>query len=143
MISKYIIIIGCGTLGSTLANRLSGSGHSIVVVDHSEVSFEQLGSEFSGFKIHGDANEFFVLRQAKVDKAEIVLALTDDDNLNIMLSQICRQIYKIPEVIARVNKPGAAELFAKLGIKTICPTLLAVDRFLDILGSANGTEGEK
>lgn len=133
MEAKYIIIIGCGNLGSSLANKLSNLGHSIVMIDHDPKSFSALGDEFSGFMIQGDANEFFVLKQAKVEKADIVLTLTDDDNLNIMLSQICQRIYQIKEVIARVNKPRSAEIFAKLGISTICPTLLAVDSFLDQL----------
>lgn len=132
---KYIIVIGCGTLGSSLANRLSGLGHSIVVIDRNEKAFAALEDEFSGFMIHGDANEFFILKQAKADKADIVLSVTDDDNLNIMLSQICQKIFQIPEVIARVNKPRSAELFNKLGIRTICPPLLAVDGFLDSLKS--------
>lgn len=130
MKAHYIIIIGCGRLGSVLANRLSAQGHSIVVIDQNEAAFTELGSEFSGFKIQGDANEYVVLCQAKVEKADMVLALTNDDNLNIMLSQICNQIYKIEHVIARVNKPQSAEIFSKLGIKTICPTLLAVDYFM-------------
>ena len=138
MRTKYIIIIGCGTLGSVLANKLSALGHSIVMIDRNESSFSALGDEFSGFMIHGDANEFFVLKQAKVEMADIVLSVTDDDNLNIMLSQICQNIYQIPEVIARVNKPKSAEVFQKLGVRTICPSLLAVDRFLDDLNPREG-----
>lgn len=143
MKAKYIIIIGCGTLGSALANRLSSMGHSIIMIDHNEDSFKELGDEFSGFIIHGDANEFFVLRQAKVEQADIVLAVTDDDNLNIMLSQICQKIYHIPEVIARVNKPKSSEIFNKLGIRTICPTLLAVDIFMENLNDAEGKGAKK
>lgn len=136
---KYIIIIGCGTLGSSLANTLSGMGHSIVIIDKDESAFMTLGNEFSGFMIHGDANEIFILRQAKIEKADIVLSVTDDDNLNIMLSQIGQRIYNIQEVIARVNKPQSSEIFNKLGIRTICPTLLAVDKFLgDIHGIGSG-----
>jgi len=131
---KYIIVIGCGSLGAVLANRLSTMGHSIVVIDQDPAAFDALGSEFSGFKIDGDANEYIVLRQAKVDKADIVLAITNDDNLNIKISQICTQIYKIKQVIARVNKPQSAEIFAKLGIDTVCPTLLATDKLISDIG---------
>jgi len=127
MKEKYIIIIGCGTLGSTLANRLSNAGHSLVVIDQLEESFKNLGDEYSGFIIHGDANEFFIISQAKVDKADVVLALTDDDNLNIMLSQICTKIYDVPKVVARVNNPNSSSVFSKLGIETICPALLGCD----------------
>ncbi len=140
MKSQYIIIIGCGSLGAILANRLSTLGHSIVVIDQNPASFDALGSEFSGFKIDGDANEYIVLRQAKVDKADIVLAITNDDNLNIMISQICTHIYKIKQVIARVNKPQSAEIFAKLGIQTVCPTLLATDKLVHAIEASSSKE---
>jgi len=143
MKSQYVIIVGCGILGSALANTLSALGHSIVIIDHSEDSFDELGNEFSGFKINGDANEFFVLSQAKVDKADVVLAVTDDDNLNIMLAQICQKVYNIPNVIARVNQPKSAELFNKLGIKTICPATLALDSLVRILDQTQDHEGAK
>jgi trk system potassium uptake protein TrkA len=142
MKSKYVIIIGCGTLGSAIANQLSAQGHSIVMIDQNENSFNDLGSEYSGFKIHGDANEFFILSQAKVEKADLVLAVTNDDNLNIMLSQICQEIYNIREVIARVNKPKSAELFDKLGIRTICPTLLAASSLMEMITKSGVTRGD-
>lgn len=143
MKSQYVIIIGCGRLGAALANRLSRLGHSIVTIDHNEDAFSELGNEYSGFKIHGDANEFFTLRQAKVENADLVLALTDDDNLNIMLSQICQKIYHISGVIARVNNPKSAQLFSALGIKTICPTQLAEEYLLGILDGDFGAGGKK
>lgn len=135
---KYIVIIGCGNLGSALANRLSSLGHSIVVIDRREAAFKALGDEFSGFMIQGDANEFFVLRQAKAEKADIVLTVTDDDNLNIMLSQICQKIYHTPQVIARVNQPRSAEIFNRLGVSTISPVDLALDSFLAGLNCSGG-----
>ena len=136
MKEKYIIIIGCGTLGSTLANRLSKSGHSLVVIDQKESSFKNLDDGYSGFIIHGSANEFFIISQAKVDKADVVLALTDDDNLNIMLSQICTKLYNVPRVIARVNNPNNSSVFSKLGVEAICPALLGCDALETLLSGA-------
>lgn len=133
MPSQYIIIIGCGRLGSTIANKLSTTGHSIVMIDHNEAAFDLLEIDFSGFKIQGDANEFFVLQQAKVEKADIVLALTDDDNLNIMLAQICQNLYQVSQVIARINKPSRHRMLEDLGIKTICPVLLTQDHLLNLI----------
>lgn len=138
---RYIIIIGCGTLGSALGNRLSELGHSIVMIDRDENAFQALGNEFSGFMVNGDANEFFTLKQAKAEKADLVLALTDDDNLNIMLSQICQKLYNIPRVIARVNHLESAQIFDKLGIETVCPPLLAAESLLESLSEANKGEG--
>ncbi len=60
--SQYIVVVGCGRLGSILASRLSGQGHSVVVIDWDESTFNSLSIEFSGFPIVGDAAELAVLR---------------------------------------------------------------------------------
>ena len=67
MASQYIVVVGCGRLGSILASRLSSQGNSVVVIDPYESSFNNLSSDFSGFQITGDASEIEVLRSAKVD----------------------------------------------------------------------------
>ncbi|MEZ4529301.1 MAG: NAD-binding protein, partial [Desulfobacterales bacterium] len=64
--SLYIVIIGCGRLGSHLANRLSGAGHSVVVIDRNEDTFSSLSADFSGFRLTGDATQISVLKQAKL-----------------------------------------------------------------------------
>lgn len=117
-----------------MANRLSAIGHSIVMIDRSNSAFELLDMGFSGFKVFGDANEFFILKQAKVDKADMVLAVTNDDNLNIMLAQMCQTIFGVKRVIARISNPGRQKIYDDLGISTICPELLAADRFIEMLG---------
>ncbi|MDZ4120913.1 MAG: TrkA family potassium uptake protein, partial [Candidatus Cloacimonadaceae bacterium] len=111
MKTKYFVIIGCGRLGSTLANRLSAIGHSIVMIDRNNEAFEMLDTGFSGFKVFGDANEFFILKQAKAEKADVVLAVTSDDNLNIMLAQLCQTIFGVQRVIARISKPGRQKIY--------------------------------
>jgi trk system potassium uptake protein TrkA len=133
MKTKFIVIVGCGGLGSTLANRLSALGHSIVIIDRNDDAFKGLDAGFSGFKITGDANEFFILKQAKVEKSDVVLAVTDDDNLNIMLAQMCQNIFGIKNVIARITNPGRQSIYDDLGICTICPEHLAANRFMEIL----------
>ncbi len=134
MKQKYIVIIGCGRLGSTLANSLSAMGHSIVVIDRNNEAFELLDAGFSGFKISGDANEFFVLKQAKTEKAEVVLAVTNDENLNIMLAQTCQTVLGVKKVIARISNPSRQNIYNDLGINTICPEQLAASQFMEILG---------
>ncbi len=116
-----------------MANRLSALGHSIVIIDRNDDAFKGLDAGFSGFKITGDANEFFILKQAKVEKSDVVLAVTDDDNLNIMLAQMCQNIFGIKNVIARITNPGRQSIYDDLGICTICPEHLAANRFMEIL----------
>lgn len=131
----YVIIIGCGRLGSHLAASLSGQGHSVVAVDSRNDAFDALTSEFSGFRIEGDATEFAVLKQAKIDRADLVVATTDDDNVNLMVAQVASRIFNVPRVIARVEDPRKEEIYSSLGIETICPASLAGNTFMETLKS--------
>jgi len=128
--ARYIIVVGCGRLGSLLANRLSGLGHSVVMIDRNETAFGKLTAEFSGFQIVGDAVELEVLRQAKVEQADYFLATTQDDNVNLMVAQVAKTIFEVPAVIARVFDPSREAIYAEFGVTTISPTKLAADRFL-------------
>ncbi|MGB3296289.1 MAG: TrkA family potassium uptake protein [Phormidesmis sp.] len=131
--SQYIVIVGCGRLGSLLAGRLSAQGHSIVVIDQQEATFGNLSGEFSGFQIVGDAAELATLRKAKVDKADCLLAVTSEDNINLMVAQIARTIFEIPTVLARVFDPEREAIYQELEIETISPTQLSADVFLKTL----------
>lgn len=133
--SWYIVIAGCGRLGSSLANELSGQGHAIVVIDRVEDRFNNLTIRFSGFRIVGDAVEQDVLRRAKLDQADCFLATTNTDNVNLMLAQVAKNIFRVPLVIARIYDPLREPVYQRLGIQTICPTRLSVQAFLDVIGS--------
>lgn len=129
----FVIIVGCGRLGSYLANRLSRDGHSVVVIDINESAFDALAAEYSGFRLEGDATELAVLKQAKIDQADLVIATTLDDNVNLMVAQVAQKIFRVPKVIARVLEPKQEEMYRDLGIKTICPTSIAGKAFLESL----------
>jgi trk system potassium uptake protein len=142
--SLHIYVIGCGKLGSYLANRFSHGGHSVVVIDENNKSFEKLSVHFSGFRIEGDATELQVLKQAKVDKADLLLATTDDDNINLMVAQVARKIFKVPRVMARVYIPGRENIYREMGVDTICPTTVIGDLVSDIyVEEFSGVEGER
>ena len=132
--SQYIVVVGCGRLGSILASQLSAEGNSVVVIDLHESNFEALGGEFSGFQIVGDATELAVLRSAKADKADCLLAVTDSDNINIMVAQIAKKLFEIPSVLARVFDPNREAIYRDFGIETISPTQLSADAFANSLG---------
>lgn len=135
----FIIIVGCGRLGSYLANRLSLNGNSVVVIDNNESAFNLLSAEYSGFKISGDATELAVLKQAKIDKADVVIAASREDNINLMVSQIAKKIYKVPRVIARVFDTKREEIYRVLGIETVCPTIVAGDVFMESIARLSST----
>lgn len=130
----YIVIVGCGRLGSILADQLSRLGRNVVVVDREEAAFKNLSVEFSGFQVAGDAAELAVLRRAGIEKADCLLAATRHDNVNLMVAQVARTVFGVSKVIARVFDPSREEVYRQFGIETICPTTLSADTFLAALG---------
>lgn len=137
---EYIIIVGCGRLGSHLARLLSKDRKSVVVIDKREHSFHRLSEEFSGFTIEADAIEIDTLLRAKIDKADVVVTTTNDDNTNIMIAQIAKTVYKVPKVIARLFEPSRQQVYEELDIETLCPTILSAVALTNII-VGDETEG--
>jgi trk system potassium uptake protein TrkA len=131
--SLYIVVVGCGRLGSHLANRLSSQGHSVVVIDRYEATFDSLTPEFSGFRVEGDATQMSILKQAKVKEADVLIASTHYDNVNLMVAQVARSIFGVPKVLARVFDPRREQVYARLEIETISPTTVAAGKFLEAI----------
>ena len=138
----YIVIVGCGRYGSLLANRLSSIGHSVVVIDHRKDAFRALSPEFSGFTVTGDASELSVLHMAKIDTADCLLSMCNEDTLNLMVTQTGKYIFGVPQVIARVYKPSYEPIFRKFGIEIISPIQLALEAFLQALGRDMESENQ-
>lgn len=135
MAGKYIIVVGCGRLGSILANRLSKDGHSVVVIDRDANAFRKLSAEFSGYRIHSNTVEIAALREAQIDRADCLLATTDQDNVNMMVAQIARTIFHVPVVLARAYEPAHEFIYHELDVKIISPTHLAADAFFEALSA--------
>lgn len=118
----YIIIIGCGRLGSNLARDLSDEGHDVAVIDRDASRLNALGSGFNGTLLQGVEYDYDVLQQAGISFAQVFLAMTPDDNINIAGAQIARDIFKVPRVIARISDPQKEFIYKRLNLETICPT---------------------
>lgn len=127
----YIIIIGCGRLGSYLANRLSNQGHSVVVIDINPGAFEALAADqFSGFRVEGDATEPAVLKQAKMDKADVVIGAVHDENVNLMAAQIAKNKFHVPKVLVRILDPNKESFCKTLSVECVCPTSIAAEKMM-------------
>lgn len=127
----FIVIAGCGRIGAFLANTFSQHGHNVVIIDRDDASFSELSGEFSGFKVEGDAIEFAVLKQSKIETADVVLAVSEDDNTNLMVAQIAKTLFQVPRVIARVFDRHKEEIYRQSGIEIICPTSIVGNLFFD------------
>jgi len=120
----YVIILGCGRVGSELAKLLSNEGHNIVIIDKDQASFDRLGGTFNGLTLVGNGFDLELLKQAGVEKADAFCAVTDGDNTNLISAQVAKKIFKVPKVIARVYDPQRAHIYAALGLDIISGTIL-------------------
>ena len=124
-----IIILGCGRVGSTLALMMDRAGHTVTVIDYNSNSFQRLESSFGGQTVMGDGIDEDVLRRAGIEKADVFVATTNGDNRNIMASQIAKKLFAVPEVICRIYDPIRTEVYQKLDMEVICPTIVGADLF--------------
>ena len=128
-----ILIVGCGRLGSRLAETLDQQGHDVCVVDRNEENFDRLDSSYGGVTYRGNPIDLEVLRSAGIESCDAVAAATPDDNLNITVCQIARRIFNIENAAARIADPARAKIFNALGLRCICHTNLTSDALEAIL----------
>jgi trk system potassium uptake protein TrkA len=120
----YVIIVGCGRVGSELAKLLSNEGHNVVVVDKNPTAFNRLGGTFNGITQLGNGFDPDLLKQAGIEKADVFCALTNGDNTNLVSAQVAKKIFAVPKVIARVYDPERAQIYQSLGLDIISGTIL-------------------
>ena len=120
----YVIIVGCGRVGSELGKLLSSEGHNVVIIDKNPTSFGRLGGTFNGLTIVGNGFDIALLKQAGIEKADAFCAVTNGDNTNLVSAQVAKKIFKVPKVIARVYDPARAHIYAALGLDIISGTIL-------------------
>lgn len=123
----YIIIIGCGRVGSQLANTLSMDGHNVVVIDKNERSFKRLGTNFNGTLLSGNGYDEELLKEAGIEKADAVAVVTDGDNTNVVATQVARKVFNVPIVITRMYDPKRAQLYREIGLNVISGTILIAE----------------
>ena len=120
----YVIIVGCGRVGSELVKLLSNEGHNVVIIDKSRASFERLGGTFNGLTAVGNGFDLELLKQVGIEKADAFCAVTNGDNTNVISAQVAKKIFKVPKVIARVYDPQRAHIYSALGLDIISGTIL-------------------
>lgn len=130
---RYTVIIGCGRLGADIANALSNDGENVLIIDENRDAFRRLSSNFGGLSLAGNGTDFDVLKEAQLQRADAVIAVTNDDNTNIMVAQIARDTFQVKNVIARLYDSGREAVYQDFGINTVCPAALSakeIDKLL-------------
>lgn len=123
--NEYVLVVGCGRLGASLAEAVSDRGGDVTVIDRDKEAFGRLYSGYGGLTMAADATELDVLMEAHIDRATAVVAVTDSDSVNIMVSQMAKEIFKKKKVICRLYDPERACVYEGTGIETICPARLS------------------
>ena len=130
-----VIIIGCGRVGSATAVALDQRGETVSVIDLNQQAFERLPLTFAGTTIRGSGTDEDVLRSAGAETADLVMALTEGDNRNIMAAQLAKHAFRVNHVLCRIYDPVRAETYRSLGIDTICPTVQVANLFLQAISA--------
>jgi trk system potassium uptake protein TrkA len=127
------MIIGCGRVGSVLANRLDEAGHQVLVLDKNQQAFRRLSEKFSGERRVGNGLVEEYVRPALQEKTDILFVMTDKDNINLMISQWVKKKFQVDRVITEVHDSILAGLYKELGLETVCPTDLVLKELLQTI----------
>jgi len=115
----HVVIVGCGRVGSSLANDLLSDGHSVAIIDRRAEAFARLGADFAGQSIVGIGFDREILISAGIERADAVAAVTSGDNSNILVARVARETFNIERVVARIYDPRRAAIYQRLGISTV------------------------
>jgi len=112
----YIIIAGGGKVGQYLAKTLLNERHEVLLIEQDRRKIDQLTEDLGEIVMRGDASEMRTMKDAGMERADVVVAVTGDDGDNLVISQLAKRKFNVPRVIARVNNPKNEELFHRLGV---------------------------
>lgn len=126
----FAVVVGAGRLGILAAESLAHEGHSVTIIDESKVALETLSESFGGHRLEGSAAELATLKRSRMEEADLVLAVTERDSLNLLVAQLAKKVFGVPRVAARIYDPQTERVYKDLEVDIVCPTTLALDHFL-------------
>ncbi len=126
----HIVIMGCGRVGSTLAQNLESRGHSVAIIDQNPDAFRRLRPDFSGLTVTGVGFDREVLIEAGIERADAFAAVSSGDNSNIISARLARETFGVNRVAARIYDQKRAEVYERLGIPTVATVRWTADRML-------------
>src|ERR671929_428422 len=134
----FVVIVGCGRVGSTVAKKMLGEGHQVSVLDEDPEAINQLErgetqtwEELGGSFTVGTALEIDALMDAGIDRADAFVASTDGDNTNLVIAQVAQRRFNVECVVVRVLDPARAQWYQEQGLSTVCPTKIAIEMLED------------
>jgi len=122
--------MGCGRVGSTLAQSLENRGHTVAVIDVNTEAFRRLGADFQGLTVTGIGFDRDILTTAGIERADAFAAVSNGDNSNIIAARVARETFGVDRVVARIYDAKRAEVYERLGIPTVATVRWTADRML-------------
>jgi len=126
----YVVIAGGGKVGWNLARELISKDHEVTLLENNRRRYLTIEEELEHAVQYGDASELWILERAGIQRADLVIAVTGDDEDNLLICQIAREKYLCERIIARVNNPRNVQWFELLGIQ---PAVSATDLILRLI----------
>src|SRR5438067_12593953 len=126
----YVLVVGAGKVGWNLARELIDKGNELTIVESDPARFATVEEELEHAVQYGDGSELWVLERGGIERADLVIAVTGDDEDNILICQVAREKYGVERVIAHCNNPGNLQHFELLGVK---PAVSAIDLILRLI----------
>jgi trk system potassium uptake protein TrkA len=130
----FVLICGCGRVGSSVAKAMLAEGNEVSVLDEDPEAIALLEAGYSdswedrgGQFTVGTALEIDALEEAGIERADAFVAATDGDNTNLVIAQIAQRRYRVPKVVVRVLDPARAAWYHEQGLMTVCPTQTAIE----------------
>lgn len=127
------IIVGCGRMGAGLSQALHKRGHIITLIDKDSAAVERLESPYRERSIIGSGFDRDILHRAGIESADGLAAVTNSDEVNVVLARMARLIFQVPKVVARLVDPRKADIYGRLGVQIVAPVYWAINRFVDLL----------
>lgn len=126
----HVVIVGCGRVGSGLAHALDDAGHSVAIIDRRPKAFTRLPEGFGGQRLVGVGFDRLLLREAGIERADALAAVTSGDNSNILVARVARETFQVQRVVARIYDPRRAAIYERLGIPTVATVQWTTERVL-------------
>jgi trk system potassium uptake protein len=136
----HVVVMGCGRVGSAIARRLEGVGHSVAVIDQDPEAFRRLGPEFGGRQVTGLGFDRQTLLAAGIDSAGAFAAVSSGDNSNIISARVARETFGVEHVVARIYDSKRAEVYERMGIPSVATVPWTVNRLMRELLSVKVSE---
>jgi len=127
---EYMLVVGGGKVGWNLARELIDKGHEVTLIESDRERYQTVEQELEHRVLYGDASELWILERAGIARAAMVIAVTGDDEDNLLICQVAKDKYGVERVIARVNNPRNRQHFELLGVK---PYVSATDLILRLI----------